>query len=312
MQRNAFDGLSMFLLVAEHRNFSTAATRLGVSAPAVSQSIRQLEERVGTPLFHRTTRSVKLTEAGQRLAERAGPAAAEIIEAFEAVRDQAARPAGRLRVTMPRITGTYLMEPLIADFHRAYPEIELELSLDDALVDIVESGFDAGIRLGSMIDADMVAVRLTGPKLPAVVGSPAYFARHGRPARLEDLADHACIGHRLMRSGGLYRWEFRREERDVEIAVSGPLIVNDVTLMRRAAVDGIGLAYLYRSLVAEELADGRLEAVLSDYCVEEPGLYLYFPNRASVAPKLRAFVDFFRDRARAMMSENACLGLEPA
>ncbi|AXS40701.1 LysR family transcriptional regulator [Breoghania sp. L-A4] len=300
MQRNAFDGLTMFLVVAQHRSFSIAAARLGVSAPAVSQSIRQLEERLGTPLFHRTTRSVKLTEAGQRLVERAAPAAAEIVEALDLVQDQADRPAGRLRVTMPRIAGSYLIEPIMADFHAAYPDIELEISLDDKLVDIVETGFDAGIRLGSMIDADMVAVRLTGTKTPVIVGTPGYFQRYGRPERIEDLARHKCLGIRLMSSGGLYRWEFMRDGKAVEIAVNGPLIVNDVSLILRGALDGIGLAYLYRSLVSEALADGRLISVLDEFCEEEPGLYMYFPNRATIAPKLRVFVDFVKARARAL------------
>lgn len=289
-----FDGIAAFLKVAERRSFRAAAEDLGVSPSAVSQTIKALETRIGVALISRTTRSVGLTEAGELFLQRVGPAAVEIAGAIEAARALGATPSGHLRITVPRAAIAPVIEPVLAGFCAAYPEIEVEIDSDSAFVDIVDGGFDAGIRLGELVQADMIRTRLTPPFPFCIVGAPGYFAAHGRPERPEDLAAHRCIRFRQMTSGTLYRWEFRRARRRFEIAVDGPLIVNDEALAPAMAADGVGLAYLARPLVDEALAAGRLETVLDAYMPSSDGLYLYYPSRAQVLPKLRAFIDYFR------------------
>lgn len=289
-----FDGIAAFLRVAERRSFRAAAADLGVSPSAVSQTIKALEARVGVALVSRTTRSVGLTEAGQLFLERVKPAAEDVADAINVARSLGERPSGLLRLTAPRAAVAPVLEPVLADFCAAYPEIEVEITSDSAFVDIVESGFDAGIRLGELVQADMVRVRLTPPFDFCVVGSPDYFARHGRPERPEDLMHHRCIRLRQLTAGSIYKWEFKQGRRRFEMTVDGPLIVNDEALPLAMAVRGLGLAYMARPLAEAAIGHGELEAVLENNMPSSAGLYLYYPSRAQMLLKLRVFVDFMR------------------
>src|ERR1700729_4292191 len=241
VRQGALDGLEAFLSVAQHRNFRKEAAALGVTPSAISQAVRTLEARVGAALFIRTTRSVGLTEAGERFLARAKPAFDELIAASAAARDLGQRPAGLLRLTVPRAVVPILLEPLIASFCRAYPEVEVEIDARAELVDLATEGFDAGIRLGQFIAADMVAVRLTPPFPLAVVASPDYLHRRGRPGRIDDLRTHACLCFRRT-SGALASWTFVQGNKAVEAVVSGPFIANDLPTLLGAAVEGVGLA----------------------------------------------------------------------
>ena len=271
INRSQLDGIDAFLRVAARRSFTAAARDLGVSPSAISQTIRALEERVGVPLLMRTTRSVGLTQAGQLFLEQAQPGMDTLQSAFEAARNLGDRPAGLLRINLPRAVMAHLIEPALGGFTAAYPEIELELYAEDNLIDLAEAGFDAGIRPGEMLQADMVAVRLTDPFQIAVVGTPDYFARHGRPAHPADLRDHACVRLRSA-AGTIGTWHFKDGERALEVA----------------------LAHVAAPNVAALVEEGILETVLDSYATGSDGLFLYYPSRAQVMPKLRAFIDFVR------------------
>lgn len=291
MNHDPFDGLTEFLAVAEHKSFTLAATRLAVTPTAVSHAIKLLERRTGVLLFQRTTRRVALTEAGASLFARLRPAASEIDEALAVLSGFRDQPMGTLRLTAPRLSGALLLEPLMPLFRQVYPQVTLDICLDDATVDLMAGGFDAGIRLGESIEKDMVAVRLTPDLQWSVVGAPAYFASAGRPASPEDLTDHQCIGFRFSTSGNPHRWEFRRDGRDFTVGVEGGVIVNDRGLLVSAARSGCGLVYACDLEIADELADGRLERVLQPFVPLSTALYLYFPSRTQTQPKLRAFID---------------------
>jgi DNA-binding transcriptional LysR family regulator len=261
-----------------------------VTPSAISQAIRALEARVGVTLFIRTTRSVGLTEAGERFLSRAKPAFEELIAASEIARDLGRRPAGLLRLSVPRAVVPILLEPLIASFCQAYPEVEVEIAASEELVDLAAKGFDAGIRLGQFIAADMVTVRLTPPFRFVIVGSPAYLARSSRPERPDDLRQHACL--RLRRSNGaLALWSLNDNGRTIEIAVSGPLIANDFPTILGAAVEGAGLAQVPEPIAAEAVKAGKLVHVLETFAPMAPGVFLYYPGRHQTMPKLRAFID---------------------
>src|SRR6201996_4278895 len=240
IRQGALDGVEAFISVARHRSFRKAAAELGVTPSAMSQAVRALEARVGAALFIRTTRSVGLTEAGERFLSRAKPAFEELIAASAAARDLGQRPAGLLRLAMPQAWVPILLEPLIASFSRAYPEVEIEIAASGELVDIAKEGFDAGIRFGQLIAADMVAIRVTPPFRLMVVGSPAYLARAGRPARPDDLRQHACLRFRRS-NGALALWQLNDNSRSVEVAVTGPLIAHDFATMLAAALEDMGL-----------------------------------------------------------------------
>jgi DNA-binding transcriptional LysR family regulator len=262
VRQGALDGVEAFLSVARRRSFRKAAAELGVTPSAISQAVRALEARFGAALFTRTTRSVGLTEAGQRFLDRAGPAFEELVAAGEAARDLGQRPAGLLRLSVPRSVVPLILEPVIASFCQAYPEIELEIAASDEMVDLATGGFDAGIRLGQFIAPDMVVVRLTPPFSFVVVGSPDYLARHGRPQRLDDLRLHACL--RMRRSNGaIAPWSFTDGNRTIEAIVSGPLIAHDFPTLIGAAVRGVGLAQAPGPLIDRLISDGRLQAVLT-------------------------------------------------
>jgi len=295
VRQGALDGVEAFLSVAQHRSFRRAAAGLGVTPSAISQAVRALETRVGAVLFMRTTRSVGLTEAGERFLSRAKPAFEELVAASEVARELGQRPAGLLRLSVPRAVVPILLEPLIASFCQAYPEVEVEIAASEELVDLAAEGFDAGIRLGQFIAADMVAVRLTKPFRFTIVGSPAYLARSGRPERPDDLRQHACL--RLRRSNGaLALWSLNDNGRVIEIAVSGPLIANDFPTMLGAAIEGVGLAQVPEPIAAGAVTAGKLVRVLGPFAPMAPGVFLYYPGHRQIMPKLRAFIDHVKNR----------------
>ncbi len=287
-------GLSTLMVVADKRSFTAAAAVLGVTPSAVSQTVRALEERVGVRLLQRTTRSVGLTEAGARFLARLRPAMDGVQAAFDALGELRDRPAGVLRLTVPRLGYEQLLAPRLPAFLAAYPDIQLDLSIDEAKVDIVERGFDAGMRIGEMLEREMVAVRLSPDLSTAIVGSPAYFATRKKPRHPRELLEHDCINYRQRSKGGLYRWELVEDGKDFDIAVAGRVTLNDGQLMAGAALAGLGLAYLMDCAVAEHLAAKRLVRVLEAYSPSFPGFFLYYPSRAHLAPKLAAFANFFR------------------
>jgi DNA-binding transcriptional LysR family regulator len=294
--RNDLSGLNALLAVAERRSFTAASAELRVTPSAVSQSIRALEDRVGVRLVQRTTRNVGLTEAGERFVARLRPGLDQVEQAFACVEDLRDRPSGLLRLSMPRFAYSYVIRPRLGAFMAKYPEIRLDLWVDDALVDIVEAGFDAGIHLGETIAREMIAVRVSGDQRMVVVGSPAYFAAHGKPKHPRDLRTHDCINYRRSPDAPVYRWEFTENGRDFEVAVDGRIQVSDRELMVLAALDGLGLAYVAESRVAEHLSAKRLVRVLEAWSPPFPGLFLYYPSRANVAPKLQVLVDFLKGR----------------
>ncbi|MGY6126535.1 LysR family transcriptional regulator [Paraburkholderia strydomiana] len=295
VRQGALDGVEAFLCVARHRSFRRAAAELGVTPSAISQAVRVLEERIGAVLFIRTTRSVGLTEAGEQFLSRAKPAFEELVAASDVARGLGQRPSGLLRLSVPRAVVPLLLDPLIASFHQAYPEVEVEIAASSELVDLATEGFDAGIRLGQFIDADMVAVPLTPPLRFVVVGSPAYFAARSRPEHTDDLRQHACLRWRKS-SGALALWSFNNGGNAIEIAVSGPFIAHDFPTMLGAAMEGIGLAQLPEPMVAEGLRTGKLVEVLKPLAPVIPGVFLYYPSRRQVMPKLRAFIDHVKSR----------------
>jgi DNA-binding transcriptional LysR family regulator len=293
VRQGALDGVEAFLSVAQHRSFRKAAAELGVTPSAISQAVRALEARVGAALFIRTTRSVGLTEAGERFLSRAKPAFEELVAAITLARDLGQRPAGLLRLSVPRAVVPIVLEPLIASFCRAYPEIEVELAINKELVDLAAEGFDAGVRMGQFIAADMVAVRLSPPFPFVVVGSPDYLSRRKAPERIDDLRGHACL--RIRRSNGsIAPWPFVDGSKTVEAIVSGPLIAHDYPTLLGAAIEGVGLAQIPGPLAEAAIADGRLLAVLTPFAVTTPGVFLYHPSKRQVLPKLRAFIEHVR------------------
>ena len=297
MQRAAVSDLSAFVAVATHRSFSRAAAELGLSPSALSHTVRSLEERLDLRLLNRTTRSVAPTEAGERLLERLRPALRDIHDALEDANAFRAKPAGRLRLNVPRSAALLLLAPVMTRFITAYPQMRLEITAEDRLVDIVASGYDAGVRFGESVERDMVAVRI-GPDLRmAVVGSPAYFRRHPKPVKPRDLRGPACIRFRLP-SGSIYRWEFEKKGEVLEVEVDGPLTLSDQQVMLQAALDGAGLAIVLESHARAHLKARQLVRVLADWCPPFPGYFLYYPSRRQVPAGLRAFIDMMRQELR--------------
>ncbi len=298
VRHGALDGVEAFLSVARHRSFRRAAAELGVTPSAMSQAVRALEARIGAALFSRTTRSVGLTEAGERFLSRAKPAFEELVAASEDARELGRRPAGLLRLAVPRAVVPILLEPLIASFCAAYPEIQVEVAASEQLIDLAAAGFDAGIRLGQFIAADMIAVRLTRPFPFAVVGSPDYLRRRGRPERIGDLREHACL--RMRRSNGsIAPWSLRNGNETIEAVVSGPFIANDFPTLLGAAVEGLGLAQLPQPVAATAIKAGKLAPVLEKFAPTSPGVFLYYPSRHQMMPKLRAFIDHVKGRSES-------------
>ena len=297
VRQGALDGVKTFLSVAQHRSFRRAAAELGVTPSAISQAIRALEARVGAALFIRTTRSVSLSEAGERFHARAKPAFEELVAASAVARDLGQRPAGLLRLTVPRAIVPILLERMVASFCQAWPDVEVEIAASADLVDIAAGGFDAGIRQGQFIEADMIAVRLTPSHPLTVVGSPDYLRRRQRPERIDDLRGHACMRMRRT-NGSIAPWSFISGNETVDVVVSGPLIANDMPTMLGAAVEGLGLAQVPAPIAAAAVAAGKLVPVLQRFASLAPGVFLYYPGNRQMPPKLRAFVDHVKSRAR--------------
>ncbi|QJC80491.1 LysR family transcriptional regulator [Pseudomonas umsongensis] len=285
--------LSTFLCVANHLNFSRAAVELGLTPSALSHAVRTLENRLGVRLFNRTTRSVGLTEAGERLFARLKPAFRDIDDALEDLNHYREKPSGNLRITAGRQAAELVLLPLASKFLEAYPDVKLEIVTDDALVDVVAQGFDAGVRFGARLEADMVSLPIGSHMRSVVVGSAEFFRRHPVPQKPEDLHGLPCIRHRFP-SGAMYRWEFERGAIAQEIEIDGPLTLGDVSLMVGPALQGVGVAYIFEDMVKAQIADGSLIQVLGDWCPYYPGLHLYYPSRRHVPATLKAFIEFAR------------------
>jgi DNA-binding transcriptional LysR family regulator len=305
VRQGALDGVEVFLSVAEHRSFRKAAAELGVTPSAISQTVRVLEARIGAALFIRTTRSVGLTEAGGRFLARAKPAFEELVAASEVARGLGQRPAGLLRLSVPRAVIPILLE-LIASFCEAYPEVEVELAASKEVIDLAAEGFDAAVRQGHLVALDMVAVPITPPFRLIVVGSPAYFAERSRPRHPNDLRQHACLRWRQS-NGALALWSFNDNDQPIEIAVSGPLIASDFPTTLGGAIEGMGVAQLPEPLAAIGLRSGKLVEVLEAYAPVRPGVFLCYPGHQQIMPKLRAFIDHVKNRTGGIKSSQTAL-----
>lgn len=293
MNRTQLAQLAVLAAVSERRSFRAAAKELQIAPSAVSHAVSSLEESLGVRLLARTTRSVAPTEEGRLLLERLKPALDEIGIALEAVTEAGGRPAGNLRVTAPRFASDILLAPRLGEFLNRYPDITLEIANEDGFIDIVREGFDAGIRLEESLEADMIAVRASPNLTTVIAGSADYFERHPKPLHPSDLVHHRCIKRRFT-NGTIYRWEFEKDGQELVVAVDGPLIVSEDRLALIAALNGVGLAYLFDLRVEDELASGKLVRVLEDWCSPYPGPFIYYPSRRQMRPALRAFIDFFR------------------
>ena len=293
MARVDSSDLAGFLAIARHRSFKAASVELGVTPSALSHALRTVEERLGLRLLNRTTRSVALTEAGERLFSRISPAFRDIEDALEDLNTFRGKPAGTLRINSARQSARLVLIPIITKFLKAYPDIRVDLVINDALVDVVSAGFDAGVRFGETIAADMIAVPVGPRHRFAVVGSPGYFKMHKAPVTPHDLSKLPCIRYRFS-SGAMYRWEFERGGIELDIEVDGPLTLGDQDLMLEAALDGAGLAYVFEAQAEQLIARRKLVRVLADWCPAYPGFFLYYPSRRQVPAALRAFIDFSR------------------
>ncbi|WP_242392440.1 LysR family transcriptional regulator [Anaeromyxobacter oryzisoli] len=293
------NALNSFIAVARRRSFAAAARDLGVSTSALSQSVRQLEARLGVTLLTRTSRTVALTEAGQRLLENAGPAVEQALESLRTVTARPGEVTGRVRLSVPSVAVPLVVARLLPRFIERYPKVEVEVQVENRFVNIVAEGLDAGIRLTEAIERDMVQVRLTAPGRFVVAAAPSYLARRGTPQKPPDLLQHDCICIRTSTSGARYAWELERGRKTWRVPVQGPITTNDAELMRLVALAGAGLVYTFESLIADELARGSLRLVLEQYAAAVPGLFLYFPSRSQVSPAFRAFVDLARELATA-------------
>ncbi len=295
MNNSQLDGLLALKIVAEKSNFTAAADHLGISPSAISQIIRQLEKRLGVALLNRTTRSTSLTEAGQRFLNQAGPAIDQILLALDDVGTYAEKPTGLLRLNMPRIVYPTYLAPIVASFTKKYPDICVEVFFEDQASDVVESGFDAGIRLSDILAKDMVAIKLYGPVRFVIAGAPKYLNKAGRPKHPKELLSHNCLRARLGPSYIYERWEFENKGKEFQVQVKGSLIFNDSLIMHHAAIEGAGLIYTTEDAIAEKVKSGKLEVVLEQYAASSAGFYLYYPRRSQVLPKLRVFIDHIRE-----------------
>lgn len=294
MQRSDLADLAAFAAIAARGSFRAAAADLGVSTSALSHALRGLETRMGVRLLHRTTRSVAPTEAGAALLVRIAPALAEIAEAVGAAGAFRETLGGTLRINAPRSACRLVLMPLVARFLAQHPGVQVEIAADDSMTDVVAAGFDAGVRVGEHLAADMIAVPLGGPLRFALVAAPAYLAEHPAPLDPDDLAGHRCLRQRFP-GGSLYRWEFGKDGRDLVVAVGGPLVLNDQDLIVQAALDGLGLGFVFEDSVRAHLGTGRLVRLLTDWCPDFPGFFLYYAGRRHIPPPLRAFLDLLRE-----------------
>ena len=297
MKREELSDLVVFLAVAEERSFTRAAAKLGTSQSAISQIVRRLETGMGVKLLTRNTRNVAPTEAGELLITTLRPAFDEIDARLSALSALRERPAGTVRITSSRHAAETILWPAIGRLLTDYPEVTVEISIDNHLTDIIADRFDAGVRLGEQVAKDMIAVRI-GPELRmAVVGAPAYFVKNGRPETPHDLTAHSCINIRMQTKGGLYTWEFGREGRDLNVRVEGPLILNDVPMILTAAMEGVGLACVMEDQATALLKAGKLERVLEEWCPSFSGYHLYYPDRRQLPPAFTLLIDALRYRS---------------
>lgn len=297
MKRDELGDLIVFLAVAEERSFTRAAARIGTSQSSLSHTIRRLEERMGVRLLTRTTRNVAPTEAGEQLAETLRPAFDGIQARIDSIGAQRQKPAGNIRITTSRHPAQTILFPAVTRLMQSYPDIKVEISVDQKLTDIVAERYDAGVRLGEQVERDMVAVRI-GPELRMVVaGSPDYFARHPIPVTPHDLTEHVCINLRLPTLGGLYAWEFWKDGQPLNVRVEGQFTCNDVPMIVDAACRGLGLTCLPEDQVEQMISAGRLVRVLENWCPPFPGYHLYYPSRRQLSPAFELLVDALRFRA---------------
>ena len=278
MAKLPFGGLEVFLAVAEHGSLRAAAAALGVEPPAVSYRLKALEDQIGVSVFARTTRSVRLTDAGRALLRRVQPAMSELGSALAESREMGRAAKGTVRITLPYVAFELGIAPKLAAFQKRNPEVQLDLSFDEAFVDIVADGFHAGVRMGDQIHEDMVAVRLTPPMKEACFAAPSYFDRRGRPAHPRDLLDHNCILYRFIGSRRIAEWPFQSTEGVANVHVQGNLIVNSTSAVIHAARAGLGIGWLFRPSIDDDLRSGSLEGVLGEFAIERPGYFLYYPK----------------------------------
>ena len=297
MRRENLNDLVAFLAVARERSFTKAAAKLQVSQSALSYTIRTLEERLGLRLLTRTTRSVSLTEAGDRLLGSIGPRIDEIESEISSLSGLRGKPAGTVRITTVEHAAETILGPAMAKVMRAYPDVHVEIINDYGVIDIVTQRYDAGVRLGEQVDKDMIAVRIGPDFRIAVVGAPSYFKGRRQPRTPQELTQHACINLRLPTHGGFYIWEFRKGGRELKVRVQGRAVFNAVSMMRHAALEGLGLAYLPEDMVEPAIQKGRLVRVLADWCPPRPGYHLYYPSRRQPSPAFALVVDALRHRA---------------
>ncbi len=290
MHRETMADLVAFLAVARERSFTRAAAKLGVSPSALSHTIRKLEERLGVRLLTRTSRSVSTTEPGEHLLERVGPHFDQVADELDGLTELRDKPAGTLRITTGDQPAESILLPALAKLLPLYPDLNVELMVDNGFVDIVAERFDAGVRLGETLAQDMIAVRIGPDMQMAITGSPAYFETHGSPQTPDDLGNHICINLRHQARGGNSVWDLEKDGRAVNVRVQGQLVVNDIAVVRQAAVDGLGLCYLPRDYLQAQMDAGDLVQVLEDWCPPFPGYHLYFPSRRQQSPALAAFV----------------------
>lgn len=296
MLKDNFNDLLSFMVVARERSFTRAAAQLGVSQSALSHAMRNLEARLDVRLLTRTTRSVVPTEAGEQLLMRLTPHLLEIEQELTALRDRRDRPAGNIRLSAGEHAMSAVLWPVLKPFMAHYPDINIEVTVDNGLTDIVDGRFDAGVRLGEQIAKDMVAVRIAPDMQMAVVGSAAYFAKNGVPETPEQLENHRCINMRLPTLGGLYAWEFRHDGREIHVRVDGQLTLNSLPQRLDAAVAGLGLAYVPEESAAAQLADGRLTRVLESWCPSFEGYHLYYPSRRQHTTAFTLLVEALRNQ----------------
>ncbi len=285
------NGISVFLAIAEARSFRVAAENLGVTRPAVSQTIRRLEDRLGVALVQRTTRSVSLTEAGEQLYQRVAPAISEVGLALDATADRDSAPGGLLRLAVSSIAEPFISGPLLARFADTFPAVQVDVTVTDEEFDIVAEGYDAGVRLGEVIDQDMIAVPVSGDQRQGAFAAPSYIERFGKPEHPSELAAHRCIGWRPAPHSAPYRWEFGENGREFDVAVNPQITTNDMWLMIRTACAGGGITFGMEDTFKPYVASGRLVPLLQDYCPPFAGFFLYYPSRRNLAPKLRALID---------------------
>jgi len=296
MPRDNLSDLLAFLAVARERSFTKAAAKLGVSQSALSHTIRGLEANLGLRLLTRTTRSVSPTEAGERLLHTIGPRFEEIEAELAALTALREKPAGSIRITAGEHAANVILWPVLLKFLPRYPDIKVEITVDNGLTDIAAERYDAGVRLGEQVAKDMIAVRIGPDMRMAVVGAPSYFAQRSPPKTPRDLTDHNCINLRLPTYGGLYPWEFEQGDRELKVRVDGQLVFNDLTHRLNAALAGLGLTYLPEDVAQPHLASGHLKRVLEDWCPPFPGYHLYYPSRRQTSPAFSLLVDALRYR----------------